>query len=112
MVDLDITLGIDLLEFLTNTLREVRRVGNERKTLSVPNSFVELGGFGGPKRQYETVENDLPLPSGNVDHPRIAKKVAQVLPQGLGGRCLGGTELHEDDLGLPLGRDVIGVHLL
>ena len=108
MVDLDVALGIDLLQFVPYAVGEILGVGDQGKALSVPNSFVELGGFGGSERKDEAVENDLPLPCGNVDDPWVAKKVAQVFAQSLRGRCLGGTKLHEDNLGLAL-RRYIGV---
>ena len=112
MVDLDVSLGVDLLEFLANALGEILGVGDEGKTLSVPYSLIKLGGLGGTQGQNKAIENDLPFPGGNVDHPGVTEKLAQVLAQSLGGRFLGGTELHEDHLGFTLGRDVIGMHLL
>ncbi len=107
MVDLDIAFGIDLLEFLADIVCEILGVSDQRETLSIPDPFVKFGRFRWPERKDEAVENDLPFPSGKVDHPRITKEIAQILAQGACSRSFRRTKLHENHFGFALGRDVI-----
>ena len=83
MVYLDIPFGIDLLEFLAGVVCEILSVGDQRETLSIPDPLVEFGRFRWPERKDETVENDLPFPSGKVDHPRITEEIGKYLRQAL-----------------------------
>ena len=106
MVDLDIALWVDPLEFVPYAVGEILGIGDQGKTFAVPNSLIEFGGSRGPERKDKAIENDLPFPGGNVDHPWVTEEIAQILAQGAGSRSFRGTELHEDHLGFALRRDV------
>jgi hypothetical protein len=79
MVHLHIALGIDPFQFLADAFGEVRGVGNQRKTFSIPNPLVKLRGLGGSKGKHKPIENDFPDPWVDINDSGISKEIPEIL---------------------------------